>query len=390
MRSTLRIEDPELKARLREALRPSYFATYDQNFLKTEAGEADVEAHVAGRYNACLDHILPWIERHIDLRGKHVVEVGVGTGASTAAFARVAERVTGYDIHGPSVEAAKARMEVLGLANTECQLIEPAELVPRLRRDHPEGADVFLLYAVLEHQTIAERLETIRAGWDLVRPGGLFVVIETPNRLTYWDEHTSQLPFFHLLHPQLAVRYAARSPRAPFRDSMERVKDQPEAADLALTRWGVGVSHHEFELALGDLHPLLVAHGFEQEITSWFPIQLDEELLRHFVQQSRLDVPPAFTRRVLNLILKKPDGGLTSPPGPVEVPPAGFLTPPAAEPSDELQRLRAEVSELREALARLGRWRPVDDRLRRSPLLEATTRKAAAVARRIAARLKAR
>src|SRR5687768_10516974 len=112
--SKLLLTDPQEKARIRKAL-DVYFAEYDQAFLKTPAGEADVEAQVAARYNDCVAHVLPWLSRQIDLKGQHLVEIGCDTGSSTAAFVRAGAKVTGYDIHKPSVEAAKRRLKAMNL-----------------------------------------------------------------------------------------------------------------------------------------------------------------------------------------------------------------------------------------------------------------------------------
>jgi S-adenosylmethionine-dependent methyltransferase len=306
-----RLESAEQKALIEQALRNSYFTRYDPTFLETPAGKADVEAHVAGRYNMCVDSLLPWLAQYAQLGSLEVIEVGCGTGSSTAAFAKAVRRISGYDIQSPSVEGARARMRVMGLENVDLHLVEPTQLIDTLRRNHPTGADVFLLYAVLEHQTIEERLETLRLGWELLRPGGLLVVFETPNRLCYLDDHTSLLPFFHGLPPELAARYARYSPRQAFREHMASLP--PEEGPLAIVRWGQGLSHHEFQLALGELEPLLVGSGFEQEIVDMFPSGLDEELLRLYVQRSGLPIPLAFTRRVLNLIFRKGDNSALLP-----------------------------------------------------------------------------
>ncbi|AKQ67900.1 hypothetical protein A176_004812 [Myxococcus hansupus] len=297
--------DPLLVASVREALLQSYFSEYDPAFLRTPAGQADIVDHVDGRYNRCVDHVLPWLARYIDLRAANIVELGCGTGSSTAAFAQVARRVSGYDIHAASVTAARSRVQALGLSNVELSVDQPETLLETLKKKHPDGADVFMLYAVLEHQTPAERLETLRTGWKLLRPGGLLVVVDTPNRLTYFDAHTSLMPFFHFLPPELGWPYASRSPREDFRNAMGKVS--AEKAPMLLTRWGIGASHHELELALGELDPLLVGTGFEPEILEMFPVTLDEELLHIYVERSGAPVPLAFTRNTLNFVLRKGD-----------------------------------------------------------------------------------
>ena len=85
-------------------------------------------------------------------------------------------------------------------------------------RHETDGVDLVLLYALLEHQTLDERIETLRLAERIVRPGGAIVVTETPNRLTYVDRHTSQLPFFHLLPIELRsalCRPVTTTPRSP-------------------------------------------------------------------------------------------------------------------------------------------------------------------------------
>ncbi|AEI65684.1 class I SAM-dependent methyltransferase [Corallococcus macrosporus] len=300
-----RMEDPSLLANVREALLQSYFADFDPLFLKTQAGQSDIADHVDGRYNRCVDHVLPWLARYTKLGQTDIVELGCGTGSSTAAFAQVARHVSGYDIHAPSVHAARSRMTALKLGNVDMRVVEPAKLLESLKQDNPNGADIFVLYAVLEHQTPAERLDTLRTGWELLRPGGLMVVVDTPNRLVYFDAHTSLMPFFHLLPPELGWPYASRSPRENFRDTMAQVS--AESAPMMLTRWGLGVSHHEFEVALGDIEPFLVGTGFEPEILDMFPVTLDEEVLRLYVEKSGARVPAAFTRNTLNFVLRKGD-----------------------------------------------------------------------------------
>lgn len=91
--------------------------------------------------------------------------------------------------------------------------------------------DVFLLYAVLEHLTVSERLAVMRLARELVKPGGAIVVCETPNRLIYFDHHTAQMPFFHLLPDELALACYQRSEREDFRAAIDTAAEQgPEAA----------------------------------------------------------------------------------------------------------------------------------------------------------------
>jgi S-adenosylmethionine-dependent methyltransferase len=96
---------------------------------------------------------------------------------------------------------------MLGQTNIEVRVINADTLLAQLSANHPpDTADAVLLYAVLEHQHPLERLETLTRCWDLLRPGGVLIVVETPNRIVYFDPHTSLLPFFAMLPPEVAAR----------------------------------------------------------------------------------------------------------------------------------------------------------------------------------------
>lgn len=66
--------------------------------------------------------------------------------------------------------------------------------------------------------------------------------METPNRLWYYDGHTSLLPFYHWLPNELAFF----SPRANFRELWQDY----EADKEEFLRTGGGASFHEFDLAI--------------------------------------------------------------------------------------------------------------------------------------------
>jgi 2-polyprenyl-3-methyl-5-hydroxy-6-metoxy-1,4-benzoquinol methylase len=298
------------EAALATALRETYFRGWDQGFLASEQGRNDLADQVHRRYDHCSEKIVPWIERHLALRGKRVVEIGCGAGSSTSGLAWHAGVVEAYDIDAQSVDAAKRRAQILGQENINFYALPPAALLEQARRNHPAGtADVAVLYAVLEHQTVGERLETLKSCWEMLSPGGLLVIIETPNRLAFFDYHTALLPFFHMLPPEVAVRYAECSPRSTFPESMRQaLAVSEETAIEKLTRWGRGVSYHEFELALGDLEGLVVGDGYDPEILSIKGISVSERCLYTYWVAAGIKAPVGFVRQDLDLILRKPGG----------------------------------------------------------------------------------
>lgn len=305
----------EAEERIEAALRRTFFAHQAASYFESASGQKDLEDHVRARYELCRDRILPWIARHQALREARVLEIGCGTGSSTAAFAEHCAHVSAYDINPSAVSAARERLSITGCHNVDF-FVEPvgweAEL---LEERHPGDLEIVLLYAVLEHQTLEERLATLRVCWKLLRPGGLLIVTDTPNRLCYRHYHTSEIPFFDMLPEALAWNEIPKSPRAHFRTGMaQALEASPERARDVLARWGTGVSFHEFEATLGDLTGLVVGDGFDREILERKSLRYEEELLLIFLRRAGLPVPPGFCRLSLDLIFQKPGGESNSPP----------------------------------------------------------------------------
>jgi len=301
-------QDAALMSRIEAVLREAYL----------DEGEFSIENEVFRRYNQACEYAVPWVDRVAPLAGSRVVEIGCGTGSSTCAFAQLARQVQGYDISPAYVAGALSRAQVLGLTNIDVQAVASERLLSEVRRCHEtEQADLVLLYAVLEHCTAEECLETLRTAWDVLRPGGHLIVIETPNRFGYMDVHTAFLPFFHMLPGPIALRYYHRS----HRQKVIRTLDQAlcvssQEAELARIRLGTGISFHDFQIALEieDLGPVLAADGYEPEMLAWFPITLEERLLQTFFLARDVPAPIGFARYVLNLILRKPDSKTPSEP----------------------------------------------------------------------------
>lgn len=301
---------PEMYAAIERELRATFFAKRPAQYFLQPGFRKDMDDHVEKRYAACRDRLIPWASRYVDFSGARVLEIGCGTGSSTAAFAEVSREVFGYDIVLNSVQGAERRLAIMGVGNAHVVHEQAARVLERVTREHAAGVDVIVLYAVLEHMTIAERFEALGAYWNLLRPGGVVIIGDTPNRLIFNSQHTSGLPFFDWLPDEVALRYFDRSPRAGFVDEMRRVtRDTPSKASEVLDRWGRGVSYHEFELALGDLNRIVVGDGFDPEVVEWMPLAYDEALLASYFVHAKIDVPLGFARRQLLLVLRKPREG---------------------------------------------------------------------------------
>jgi 2-polyprenyl-3-methyl-5-hydroxy-6-metoxy-1,4-benzoquinol methylase len=270
---------------------------------------SDILANLVRRQADFSRYLIPWINLRRTLKDATVVDVGCGTGSSTAALAYSAAHVHGYDIDESSVTAASARMRALRLQNVAISQVNPKSIVEKIKKDHPFGVDVICLIAVLEHMTVEERLVFLPEIWDYMRPGDVLVVAETPNFLNYNDDHTAQIPFFHMLNDKLKARYINRSIRKDFVDSVRELTLRGnEMLSIGLARWGVGVSFHDFEIGFNteDLFPILLADGYEHPMLDWWPPQIEERILLEYFIRKPIEKPLGFCRNVLNLMFVKP------------------------------------------------------------------------------------
>jgi SAM-dependent methyltransferase len=246
--------------------------------------------------------MLPWVERVAPLRGRAVVDFGCGNGPVTSALAERAGNVLALDIDASAVEEARRRVTEQGVDSVQFVSGPFENLMEEVRG---RGTiDVFLLFAVLEHMTIEERLTTLALARDAVGGDGFIVVCESPNRLLPWDHHTSQLPFFGMLPDELALRYLDRVERSDFREAVEAALKEGELpAREQLIRWGRGLSFHEFELAFADFPTNVVACNYEPELLDVREIHAEELNLARLLKRVRPDIPPAFSRYWIDVVI---------------------------------------------------------------------------------------
>ena len=285
----------------------------DGRWADSAEGIADLRVELIDKPALCRALLVPWVARQVELSEATVVEIGCGAGSKTTAFAPAVGRVWAGDLNGPHVRAAQLRMQALGISNVRLAHADARELLETVAGEEGE-VDVCLMIAVLEHMTLSERLEALEKAWALLRPGGILVVVESPNRLLPWDWHSSRLPFFNMLPDELALRYAGHSPRGDYREVVQGALSRGHAEGLMeLRRQGRGVSHHEFEVAIGALPDKIVADSYDAEIVQLNPVAADEVALLEFVRREGLDVAAGFTRYWIDLILRKPAGNGASP-----------------------------------------------------------------------------
>lgn len=240
------------------SLRNHYFAECSEAYLSTDRGRNDLDDHLFRRVETARGKIIPWLDETRALRNTSILEIGCGTGCSTLALAEQGASVTAIDVNHESLVVAGERCRAYGLDVTfvHANATQVEELFSG------RHFDWIIFDAALEHMTIAERLSAMRATWRMLADGALWTVIETPNRLWYFDAHTSLLPFHMWLPDELAFEYSRFSPRENYRELYRRYTADSK---LHFLRRGRGVSFHEFELAMKPARNLKVRSSLKME-----------------------------------------------------------------------------------------------------------------------------
>ena len=255
------------------------------------------------RRDVATEQIIPWLQGYKRLPECTVLEYGCGTGAVSCAFSGAVTRHIGYDIDPAAISLAEGHLLAHEAKNVELQAVDVSQIFDAVR-EHRGEPDIVLLYAVIEHMTVRERLDLLTVAREIVKRDGLIVVVETPNRLVWPDWHTSFLPFFSQLPDELALAYFDRSEREDFTGALRHATELGvDAAQEALTRWGRGASYHEFELVFGDLTQHVLAGGFDPPLVPERPARWEELALAREMERVRPDIAPAFGRYWIDLIL---------------------------------------------------------------------------------------
>jgi len=237
---------------IRKSLQEKYHIGWrsPRNYSK-KGYEKDLNDHLRARLEEDRQIVVPWLDDARSLADCTILEIGCGTGSSTVALAEQGATVTGVDIDEGALAVAKDRCRVYGL-EADFRLLNAGEISNTFAGGE---FDVIIFFACLEHMTVRERLASLKDAWEMLPAGGLLVVVETPNRLWYYDNHTAKLRFFHWLPNELAFRYSRFSPRENFGGMYD---DYNETTKEHFLRRGRGISFHEFELAIKPAQELKV------------------------------------------------------------------------------------------------------------------------------------
>lgn len=300
---------PELSAKdeasLIEALVAHYFSKWPAGYLETDEGRIDLSDHLYERLTNDRITIVPWLASILPLSGKAIIEIGCGTGTSTVALAEQGAKIFGVYIDEGSLRVAEERRRLYKIDATEFASANAMELEP----EKVATADAVIFFACLEHMTLEEKLGSVERTWKYLKPGALLAVVGTPNRLWWYDGHTSRLPFYNWLPDDLAIRYAKYSPREPFNTDLDGPIDDQQL--LKLTRIGRAFGYHELELSISDLADVKVfsmnrwmRHGNPIEFAKW--IATGEASFERQLRRNGPRLHAAFFAPFLNLAMRKP------------------------------------------------------------------------------------
>ena len=299
------LKDSDLNL-VRISLETNYVAKEADGYLSTEVGMNDLMDHLMRRLEISRRYTIPWLDSVRSLNGARILEIGCGTGSSTVALAEQGESVTAIDVDERALIDARKRCEIYALNVDFCHVnsMEVARLF--------SGGmfDFIIFWACIEHMTHEERMVSMKETWDMLAPNGLWCVTGTPNRLWFYDSHTSEMPFFLWLPDGLAIRYSRFSPRQKFRESFARLDDEEEYM-FRFLRWGRGLSFHEFELAMKPVDQLNIVSCMDmfygkRRILSFlrWGTSLDYRY-ESFMHKLCPNIHRGFLKPYLNLIIRK-------------------------------------------------------------------------------------
>jgi S-adenosylmethionine-dependent methyltransferase len=290
-------------AELETILRANYFNQQPPGYLATERGRCDLDNHLFNRLQIARIQIVPWLESVRSLQDARVLEIGCGTGSSIVALAERGAQVVGVDLNEGCLQVARKRCDLHGL-QVELHAAN-ANRIGELFGDR--SFDLIIFYASLEHMVHEERLTAIADTWAMLRPGDMWCLIETPNRLWHTDTHTADLPFFYWLPDELAIKYARFSPRTNFSECYD---EGTEERRLHFHRRGRGVSFHEFDVALGGAHAFEVV-SYKTEFLAtrgWLVKDALSERYISLLSEIAPHVHRAFLQEYLDVLLRRPAG----------------------------------------------------------------------------------
>ncbi|HZP88740.1 MAG TPA: class I SAM-dependent methyltransferase [Burkholderiales bacterium] len=267
----------------------------------------DLPAQLFSRIKTTRERIIPWLDDQVSLSGKKILEIGAGTGCAAVALAEKCDWVTAVDIEAKGLQLAEIRANLYGVKNIDFMNTNATEVFDAIE---PKKYKIVIFYACLEHMTMDERIVALSKAWKYLEADDYLIIIESPNRLFWYDSHTAFMPFFHTLPYELALKYVKHSPRPALAKSLEGLSQ--EDAFVRLSRWGMGFGYQEIEVALETTVSRL---RFMEDLVSFelrtrhFALEedaLNRKTFKRFFEIRNIEMPPiGFFNLNVDIILQK-------------------------------------------------------------------------------------
>jgi 2-polyprenyl-6-hydroxyphenyl methylase/3-demethylubiquinone-9 3-methyltransferase len=118
---------------------------------------------------------LDWIDKHVPLKGRRVLDIGCGGGILSDSMARRGAQVLGIDLAEKALKVAKLHALEAATPNVEYREVAAEALAAEV----PQSFDVVTCMEMLEH--VPDPSSVVAACSSLVKPGG-WVFFSTINR----------------------------------------------------------------------------------------------------------------------------------------------------------------------------------------------------------------
>lgn len=295
MKNQIELDDSQLQ-KIETSIRKNYHQGWRREEAYTHDAYAhDLKTHLIERLQSNRISAIPWLNKTIQLKGANILEIGCGTGSALIAFAEQGANVTGVDLDEGALKVARDRCEIY---NMPAKIISgnATEVYDELQN---QKFDLIIFYACMEHMVYTERVESLRKYYDLLPKGGFLSITKTPNRLWYFDSHTSWLPFFHWLPDNVAYDYSKFSSRKNFKEIYHEYSDEKF---LHFLRRGRGFSFHELEIALNIPAKEIQVESYLSR--PFIPFSLDSKFHKYLIRMYP-NISKGFSYPNVDIIIKK-------------------------------------------------------------------------------------
>lgn len=267
------------------------------------------------RFSKATNFLIPFLTSSMDTKNKIALEIGCGKGAKAIPLSKIFKEYHGFDIVKNEIDYAKNVQRQFNFKNLFFEINEAKNLRSYLSN---KKFDVIVLYAIVEHLTIQEKIETLNMCWESLSDDGYLFIGEAPNRMLPIDYHSTKLSYFQQMPFELMKLYYENSPNSHWKSIMRKSIKSGDFETRALYRHGLHVGFQEFDLSImksNELRAHIVNDNFHSSQLNLYPYEsleaiklLEFQSLKKFpsgVNLIPLQIPSFFSRYFIEVLLSK-------------------------------------------------------------------------------------